>query len=250
MGKLNFRNIVVATGALSVLSLVLLPAAALGHRASLLSLTGAFNLLAFGVVLGVLAAVVSIYLLIRSLRQGLMTDAAVSGGGLAACAILLTIVSMQAYRAFSVPAIHDITTDVVNVPYFDAVRKLRSETDNSLAYAAGELRREDYVELQKRAYPDIKTIHSDLTEAQAFDRSLELLKSAGMEVVSEDRKGGRIEAVATTFWFGFKDDVVVRIIGEDEGCIVDLRSVSRLGQSDLGMNAARIRAFIEGFKGG
>ncbi|HJR53568.1 MAG TPA: DUF1499 domain-containing protein, partial [Gemmatimonadota bacterium] len=56
---------------------------------------------------------------------------------------------------------------------------------------------------------------------------------------------GRIEATATTPWFGFKDDVVVRIRPEAGGSRVDVRSVSRVGRSDVGTNARRIEEYLE-----
>ena len=76
-----------------------------------------------------------------------------------------------------------------------------------------------------------------------FDRSEQVVQGLGWEVVNADRAAGRIEATDTTFWFGFKDDVVVRIRPADNGSRVDLRSVSRVGGGDIGANAARIRAF-------
>ena len=69
--------------------------------------------------------------------------------------------------------------------------------------------------------------------------------SLGWEIVSVSENEGRIEATATTFWFGFKDDVVIRVREDSGGTRIDLRSVSRVGGGDLGANAARIRAFID-----
>ena len=77
-----------------------------------------------------------------------------------------------------------------------------------------------------------------------FARSLEAAESLGWEIVSASEDEGRIEATATTLWFGFKDDVVIRVRPDNGGSRVDLRSVSRVGGGDLGANAARIRAFI------
>ena len=76
-----------------------------------------------------------------------------------------------------------------------------------------------------------------------------VLQDLGLEIVNEDTAAGMIEATATTFWFGFKDDVVVRVRATASGSIVDIRSVSRVGQSDLGANAKRIRAILHGIEG-
>jgi uncharacterized protein (DUF1499 family) len=62
--------------------------------------------------------------------------------------------------------------------------------------------------------------------------------------VAADSSAGRIEATATTPWFGFKDDVVIRVAPDPAGSRVDVRSVSRVGQSDVGTNARRIRAYL------
>ena len=70
----------------------------------------------------------------------------------------------------------------------------------------------------------------------------------GWEVVAADPAAGRIEAVATTFWFGFKDDIVVRVAPAGAGSLIDARSKSRVGVGDLGTNAQRLRAYLERLK--
>ena len=81
----------------------------------------------------------------------------------------------------------------------------------------------------------------------AVARAVEVLSNQGLEVVNIDPPAGIVEAVATTFWFGFKDDLVVRIRPEGDGSVIDVRSVSRVGQSDVGANAARIERFLTAF---
>ena len=80
---------------------------------------------------------------------------------------------------------------------------------------------------------------------KAFDRALAAARAMGLEIVANSPAEGRIEATATTFWFGFKDDVVVRIVPDRQGSRVDVRSVSRVGRSDVGTNARRIRAYLQ-----
>ena len=63
-------------------------------------------------------------------------------------------------------------------------------------------------------------------------------------LVAAEAADGRIEATDTTFWFGFKDDVVVRVQPADNGSRIDVRSESRVGKSDVGTNARRIRAYL------
>ena len=101
--------------------------------------------------------------------------------------------------------------------------------------------------LQLAAYPDVKHLESELSVADAVARSESVLEGQGLKIVSTDSEAGLVEATATTFWFGFKDDVVVRVIADAAGSRIDVRSVSRVGQSDVGANAARIEAFLAAF---
>jgi uncharacterized protein (DUF1499 family) len=88
---------------------------------------------------------------------------------------------------------------------------------------------------------------SNLSSAEAVERSEEILAQMGLEIVAVDAEAGLVEATATTTWFGFKDDVVVRVVPDGDGARIDIRSMSRVGQSDVGVNAARIREFISLF---
>jgi uncharacterized protein (DUF1499 family) len=98
--------------------------------------------------------------------------------------------------------------------------------------------------LQQRAYPDIKPLTLDVPPGQVFDRALAAAKAMGWTIAVADSASGRIEATETTQWFGFKDDVVVRIGAEGSGSRVDVRSLSRVGRGDFGTNAARVRAYL------
>ncbi len=143
-------------------------------------------------------------------------------------------------QARSVPPIHDITTDTARPPEFVAILPLRANAPNPAAYGGAEL-----AQAQLAAYPDLQPRHVDAAPAQAFERALQAARGQGWEIVAADAVAGRIEATATTFWFGFKDDVVVRVEAEDGGSRIDVRSVSRVGASDVGTNAKRIRAFLK-----
>jgi hypothetical protein len=153
----------------------------------------------------------------------------------------------QIVKGRSVPAIHDITTDTVNPPEFRAMVKHRVHAINGLAYGSEELPAEELAALQLAAYPNVKHLESELSAADAVARSESVLKEQGLEIVSTDIEAGLVEATATTFWFGFKDDVVVRVVANAAGSQIDIRSVSRVGQSDVGANAARIELFLTAF---
>ena len=148
------------------------------------------------------------------------------------------------YRiAKEVPMIHDITTDTENPPGFVSVLALRKDAPNSAVYGGPEIAAQ-----QHAAYPDIRPLVSDLPPARAFERARAVARRMGWEIVDEHPAEGRIEATAITRWFGFKDDIVLRITpATGSGSRVDIRSVSRVGRSDVGTNARRIRDFLKMF---
>jgi uncharacterized protein (DUF1499 family) len=142
-----------------------------------------------------------------------------------------------------VPRIHDITTDTGDPPAFEAILPFRADAGNSPVYGGPAV-----AEQQERAYPDIQPLVLTVRPSEAFDRALSVARDMGWVIVSSDPGKGRIEATATTFWFGFKDDVVVRITPLKEGTRVDIRSASRVGVGDAGTNAKRVRKFLEKMK--
>jgi uncharacterized protein (DUF1499 family) len=107
---------------------------------------------------------------------------------------------------------------------------------------------EDVYDQQQAAYPDIESIASSLNVADTYAKALATAASLGWEITREDQSASSFEAVDTTLWFGFKDDVIVRVSAQGGGSMVDVRSVSRVGRSDLGKNADRIREFVEAFE--
>jgi uncharacterized protein (DUF1499 family) len=164
--------------------------------------------------------------------------------GLIMGAVLVAVSWNWEQIAKSVPPIHDITTDTTNPPKFVAIVRLRRKNWNSLEYGGPAVAKK-----QHNAYPDIVPLFLEAPPDQTFDRALSVAKRMGWIIVDANKAEGRIEAVATTFWFGFKDDIVIRIEKADSGSRVDIRSVSRVGVSDLGTNARRIREFLREMKG-
>src|SRR5436190_816 len=137
-------------------------------------------------------------------------------------------------RARSHPPINDITTDMQDPPAYMTTAR---------AYPGAEMARQ-----QRAAYPDIVPVTLPMPPAQAFAKALAVAEAMGWEVVGRDAAGGRIEAVDSTKWFGFKDDIAIRVRAADAGSRVDVRSKSRVGRGDLGTNAQRIRAYVERLK--
>jgi uncharacterized protein (DUF1499 family) len=147
-------------------------------------------------------------------------------------------------KARSLPAIHDITTDLETPPAFSAVVPLRRGAPNGVDYEGASVAGQ-----QRRAYPDIKPVSLVVPANRAFERALDAARDMGWTIVDANPAQGRIEATDTTFWFGFKDDVVVRVSATESGSRIDVRSLSRVGRSDVGANARRIRCYLAELSG-
>jgi uncharacterized protein (DUF1499 family) len=230
---------------LAVASAVTLLAAPIGYNLGMFSVrTAILRLPRWGAYVAIAAMVVSFAGLIvtvrrpKSARRGLAL--AVIGVLLAAA---LTAVPVGASRRLSMPPIHDITTDTQDPPQYEAIVPLRADAPNTLEYGG-----EKVAALQRKAYPDIQPLTLTVPPAQAFERALAAVRKAGWDLVAADANAGRIEATDTTFWYRFKDDVVVRIRPAGAGSRIDVRSVSRIGVGDLGTNARRVRAYLNALK--
>ncbi len=159
--------------------------------------------------------------------------------GILVLGLLVAGIPWQMKRtAQSVPAIHDISTDTDHPPEFVALLPLRTGAPNGAAYGGPEIAAQ-----QHRAYPDIQPLTLRVPPQKAFSQALKAMDAMGWEIIDASPGEGRIEATDTTFWFGFKDDIVVRIRAQGDDSRVDVRSVSRVGKSDVGANARRIRKY-------
>lgn len=145
--------------------------------------------------------------------------------------------SLSLYSGAGTPLIHDISTDTQNPPQFIMALKQREPDDNSLEYTA------ENRELQQQAYPNIHSIPSIFAQEKAQAKAIKIAEQLGWHVYYQEK--GHIEASVNSFWFGFTDDIVIRITQTPSGSIIDLRSASRVGKGDLGENAKRIKLFIE-----
>ena len=143
------------------------------------------------------------------------------------------------HTAQSVPPIHDISTDTDDPPRYVAVLARREGASNPVEYGGPPVAAQ-----QHRAYPDVRPLTLSDPPSRAFARALAAARAQGWEIVAAEPAEGRIEATDTTRWFGFKDDIVIRVKPEGSGSRIDVRSLSRVGRSDVGKNAARIRAYL------
>ena len=222
---------------LSVLAALLLLAAGPGTRFALWEFATGFRLMRWAGFAGLAAAAVATVMLLLPQTRGAAPVALV---GALALGLGTAFVPWNALRqARALPAIHDITTDTERPPEFVAILPLRAAAPNPAAYGGPDVAR-----AQAGAYPDLRPHRMGAAPADAFKRALQAARDMGWEIVAADAAAGRIEATDTTFWFGFKDDVVIRVQADSAGSRVDVRSVSRVGVSDVGANAARIRAYL------
>ncbi|MCB1670010.1 MAG: DUF1499 domain-containing protein [Gammaproteobacteria bacterium] len=147
-----------------------------------------------------------------------------------------------AYRTTDAPPIHDITTLPDNPPEYVAIAPLRANAANSMVYGdSPNMTAQRLAELTREAYPDMVPQRFSEAADEVFDRAVSAVQQLGWELVDANRADGRIEATDTTFWFRFKDDVVIYITREGNETVLNARSLSRVGGSDFGKNAQRLR---------
>eukprot|EP00210_Caulerpa_lentillifera_P008476 g8086.t1 len=132
------------------------------------------------------------------------------------------------------PLINDVCTNVVNPPSFVKAKI------GALPESFKQIIRDSYPNLQTKIYPSID-------KNTVFSKALTLAKSqTRWTLTHESMVDGVIEGFATTLIMRFKDDFVIRIQdGETGGTAVDMRSKSRIGKGDLGVNAKRIVDYFE-----
>lgn len=223
---------------LGLLGVLILLVAGPGYKWHLWNLKiGLLTMIPAALCLGLAAVILSLIGIFRSQSKG---------RGLLGLVLGLVAAGLPAsniQKAMNNP-IHDVSTDTDKPPQFVAVMAARNSVQggNSTDYDV------KTAETQRKIYPDINPVNLDVPPAQAFDRALAAARGFGWEIVANDPAQGRIEATATTRWFGFKDDVVIRITPQGSGSRVDVRSLSRIGQSDVGANAKRIRTYVSKLK--
>ncbi|GAA5520937.1 DUF1499 domain-containing protein [Aliifodinibius salicampi] len=170
------------------------------------------------------------------------------GAGFVALGLILSLAVMGTVgywymEAQKYPPIHDITTDIENPPEFRAIVPLRADAPNDTTYGD-----QEKAQTQREHYPNIETLYLDVGYSVAFDRALAAAQEMPWEeIVTVDKEAGMIEAFDRLPWFGFIDDVVIRVDTAEtaERSKIDVRSVSRIGRGDIGVNAHRIQEYLE-----
>jgi uncharacterized protein (DUF1499 family) len=203
------------------------------------SLPTAYEIMRWAEYVGLAASLIAIGSAIYSYRGRKWTGTFVSVLALVLGLTAVAIPLAWQRRAQRLPSIHDITTDLDNPPAFQSILARRADAPNTLE------RSPQLTLLQREGYPDLAPVTLPTPPAATFDRALAVAQSQGWEIVTADKSSGRIEATDTTRWFGFTDDVVVRLTPWGAGTRVDVRSTARTGTGDLGRNAGRIRRFLD-----
>ncbi len=223
----------------TAIGVVLVIAGLAGGRAGILSPITSFLTFGIGcliVAIGVITTGIGL-----ALSMGTAGKAAATATWAALAIGIMLIGTALSLRpdAAGAPPIHDLTTDLVDPPPFAAILPLRADAPNPPEYAGM-----DTAEQQRAAYPGLKTLTIKKPVDTVFVTAERIAQEMGWEIVAADPAAGRIEATDTTTWFRFKDDVVIRVRPNGAATDVDVRSKSRVGRSDMGTNARRIRMYL------
>lgn len=211
------------------------------YKLDILDLGTAFTGFKFGVFAGI-TALILLALQIIFKRKTVTLGSTVIALLLSAIAIAMPLSMMN--KGKNVPPIHDISTDLTNPPKFVAIAPLRADAPNPVEYAG-----EETAKQQRNAYPDLQTLTYTQSKSELMEATEQAVNNLGWALVNSDANKGIIEATDSTMWFGFKDDVVVRVTDNGSERLLDIRSKSRVGGSDLGKNAERIHDFINELNG-
>jgi uncharacterized protein (DUF1499 family) len=240
-GRSLLRFMPLLAAVLAAVAVVLLAIGPVGWRAGWWHFRFAFfSLMPWAAYFGIAALIASGLTLLVGRSRIKARGIAIAVAAFAAGALIAYVPWHYDQMLRTVPPIHDITTDPDDPPAFAAVVAVRTaDGGNSVAYEGAKI-----AEQQRQAYPDIGPLNFTLGPAAAFSRALDTAQRMGWTIVAADETAGRIEASDKSRWFGFTDDIVIRVAPTGPGSRVDLRSSSRLGRSDFGVNAARVRAYL------
>ncbi len=249
----NYGRIALLSFTVAILGVLVGLSAGVLYRMGVVQLlTSLFTLLPWGAYIsaaGVVLCIASIVLALFLYKGEFLAKAALPVFGLIVGGIAVYIPYAQQQLGASVPPIHDISTDTADPPKFVDILPLRADAPNTAEYLIEYETRGTVLnvpEEQAKGYPDIQPVEiQGRGFYEAFDLALAAAERQGWTIVAADKEEGRIEAWDKTTFMGFIDDVVIRVRPEGIGSIVDVRSVSRVGGSDVGKNAQRIRTYVQ-----
>lgn len=231
LSKYALSGLVLGAGGIGVLA-----TSAIGYRLGWWQVVTALSISEWAVYVAALGLVVSAIGAVLSRPGARQRGFPLAILGIAASLPVVAMAIQWEYAARTYPAINDISTDIEDPPVF-------WDMPNPTVYPGGET-----AALQRGAYPDLAPLNLGIAPDRAYALAMALGKSKGWEIVTDEPKEGRIEAVERSLFYGFKDEIVIRLAASDGGTRVDLRSRSRIGRIDRGVNAKRIRGFLSALK--
>lgn len=203
----------------------------------------------------VLTLILAIVFIILNRRKGQKTRWPLLGLGLLGSLGFLAFLIPYVSAILTLPAIHDITTNLADPPQFSALTLRADNWDNIPGADDSDMRgmnpRQRWATVHQDAYPDIRSVRIDQPVAVVIEKAQRLAEDRGWKIISIDPAAGHLEATDTISLFRFKDDVVIRARAAENGAasIIDMRSVSRVGVHDIGANAKRVRRFLSDLSG-
>lgn len=222
-------------GRLCIVAAILGPV--LAHLELVAPLTG-FAI--FGV--GLLLALVSLLVGLIGLVVGPAGTRGTTGGAILLPLLLIVATFVAAGAGMDDPRINDITTDPTTPPRFVTAPTLAENAGRDMAYPGAE-----FAQQQAAGYPDLAPLTLAMPPDEAFKQVAAAARSMPNWVITrEDPAAHALEGHDTSGIFKFKDDFVIEVRpGANGQSIVQMRSKSRDGRGDMGVNAARIRAFFQ-----
>ncbi|TFI59005.1 DUF1499 domain-containing protein [Sphingomonas parva] len=249
------RRVTWAAVVLGVGSVIVALAAALGAGQGMWHFRGAFGVLRYAFFVAIAGAVLGLVGLVMAQRARRGRLLLANLAALVAALGFLLFLGSLVRQARSVPAIHDVATDLDDLPQFTRLKVRADNLENvpdmdrtALKALSPEQR---WKALHREAYGDLRTIKVSTSVEDTVRRAEALARERGWDVALSDPAGGTLEVTATSLFFRFKDDAIVRVRpAPGGGSLVDMRSISRVGGSDVGMNAKRVRAFLADLSAG
>ena len=228
-----------AAMALALTAALTLALAGLGHRWSWWGVAASFSILRVASFAAVAVGAIALLGIVLAAVGRAWPGLALAVAALLIAGFVVWLPLSLQKVARTVPPIHDITTDTERPPAFVAIVERRRDAPNPPEYGGPAVAAQ-----QKQGYPDLGPASFAAPPDRVLAAAEAVGRRLGWEIVAVAPAEGRLEATATTPWFGFKDDVVVRVTAAGGGSRVDVRSKSRVGRSDLGVNARRVRDFL------
>lgn len=222
---------------------VLMLVGIVGQRFQILPFKIAFGGFALALLVAALISLVSLVMTLLSFGVISAEYRSFMVGAFLLGVLPLIVIAGRVGADLKVPRIHDISTNLDNNIDFLNAHNLRDKTHNSLSLPSPKV-----LAMHRSFYSDLKPLIVNDNPQQAYSKSREIITSLGWTITHEDEDKLQLEAIETTAMFGFIDDIAVRVSASEGGSVIDLRSVSRVGESDLGANAKRIKRFIGAYQ--